>query len=301
MYKKKILVLAMSCNQDHFREQEKVVRETWAKPILEGKYDNIDYWSYTASSDNKEWIDKEKHVIYCSGGDGIYQTYQKSVSCFRQLINNNIEFDYIYRTNTSTVLNVGLLNAFVQTLNPDDMVLWGGELYAIGVPCPTPYSIYLRGNSLIMSKKHIEMILDLDKYVTVPPKYFADDNVFANILNLGALLSYIPYKVRIKSYGFAWYKCATWIKHSNGCSTWNNSNKTYEYLKDFIAIQIRSYEDRSLENDRIREISDIINKDKDDYSEELEFIREYSKDPYYWYSNGREKKQEYRRFSEVLK
>lgn len=284
MAKNKILVLVMSCNNEHFIEQEKVVRETWAKPILDGEYDNIEYYSYTASKSGNEWMDKKNHVIYCSGGDSIWETYQKTISCLKILKKNRVQYDFIYRTNTSTVLNVGLLNALVQTLDKNTKEIWGGEIYAVGVPCPDYYNAYMRGNSIILNKGHIDFILDMDKYIRVPSEFFADDNVIGMLLNLRSYLSYDVPAYWLKSYGFAWYKSSK-IPYCNGCSSWNNEDNSYEYLKKFIGIQIKNYGDRTVENDYIREISSIVNIPKDDYTEELEFIRQYASNPMYWRAN----------------
>jgi hypothetical protein len=106
-------------------------------------------------------------------------------------------------------------------------------------------------------------------------------------------MKYRFYTYYIRSYGFAWYKTSTRLRHCNGCSSWNNTNDGYEYLKNFIAIQIKSYEDRSLENERMRHISSIVNVEKDDYTQELDFIRRYMDDPYYWYNNTKDRVQKY--------
>jgi hypothetical protein len=252
----------------------------------------MEYYAYTACGNKKPCIDKKNHMIYCDTEDDIWHTYQKTIAAFKLIKQEGIEFDYIYRTNTSCVLNYGLLRAFVNTIT-DDEILYGGELYSIGVPCPKDNDLYLRGNSMILSKYHFNVLLDMDKYVFVPPTLFADDNVIGNVLNCVNIMKYRFYTYYIRSYGFAWYKTSTRLRHCNGCSSWNNTNDGYEYLKNFIAIQIKSYEDRSLENERMRHISSIVNVEKDDYTQELDFIRRYMDDPYYWYNNTKDRVQKY--------
>ena len=300
MSKRKILVLVMSCNQKHFVDGEAVVRETWAKPILEGEYENIDFYSYTGGND-KQYVNKDEHRVYCMSGDGIYETHQKTVECIALLLKNGIDFDYIFRTNTSTVTNVGLLDAFVNTIE-DDSVVWGGELYSIGVPCPFSDSLYIRGNSIILSKKLCGIILDWTKYLRIPRIYFADDNLIGNILNTYHILRFEDYRNFIKSYGFAWYKSEKNYnpKLNNGCSDWSNTNTDYDYLKNFISIQIKIYGDRTEEFDNMRLISSIVNVKKEYYDDEFNFIKKFSNNPTFFINNTRKGIREYR-FLQKLK
>ena len=55
---KKILILAMSCNQDFFKREEDLCRQTWIKNI--SCFDNIDYYNVLSmryvSRDTFEYI-----------------------------------------------------------------------------------------------------------------------------------------------------------------------------------------------------------------------------------------------------
>jgi hypothetical protein len=299
MNKKKILILVMSCNQPHFINQEVVCRETWAKDILEGKYANIEYYSYTGG-----WkignVSKDQHHVFCSSGDGVYQTFQKTSECLSLLKENGVEYDYVFRTNTSTVINVGLLDAFINS-GIDENTVYCGEIYSIDVPCPGSYFCYARGNSVIFSKKIIDLILDWSKYVVVPETMFADDNIIGDIINTYHILRFEPYKNYLKSYGFAWYKSlpktpelAAYNALNNGVSAWNDDDDSYEHLKNFISIQIKAYNDRRLEEDRLRHISKVVCVNKDNYDDELKFINEYMKAPIMYYSDS--KMRDYRKY-----
>ena len=91
--KKKIVVLVMSCQDPFFRKEEMVCRDTWAKPILDKEYDNIEYFSYTGGHD-RSYVDFNDHHIYCKSGDGIFETYQKTYEVFKLL---DKFFEYIYQ------------------------------------------------------------------------------------------------------------------------------------------------------------------------------------------------------------
>jgi hypothetical protein len=119
--------------------------------------------------------------------------------------------------------------------------------------------------------------------VYVPETLFADDNILGNIVNVYHFLKLEDYRDFLKSYGFAWYECYpkeyVASKLSNGISSWGNDNDSYDYLKNFISIQIKSYVDRSTEFMKMEKISSIISKKKDDYKKELEFINKYMANP----------------------
>ena len=279
----------MSCNKEHFIAQEKVCRETWAKGIFDGNFPDVEYYSYTGGN-NKGYVDKRKHHIYCTYDDGIYKTFQKTCECLDLLSKYGVKYDYIFRTNTSTVINVGLLKAYINR-GLDDNIVYCGELYSIGIPCPGPQFIYARGNSIILSRKLISIVLDWSKYVKIPDLLFADDNIIGNILNTYHVLRFEPHREYLRSYGFAWHKSLpkeSDIVLDNGCSSWTDDDDSYGHLKNFISIQIKSYNNRTEEFDRMRYISSIVNIPKTDYSDEFEFIDKYSANAKY-FLNDRKK------------
>ena len=108
---KKILVLAMSCNQALFQAQEKLLRtELYAKDIINNEFTNVDFWSYTASTDGKYHINKKLHRLEVPTDDSLKGTSEKTIAAFQLLNQMNIQYDYIFRTNCSTYVNVPLLS-----------------------------------------------------------------------------------------------------------------------------------------------------------------------------------------------
>lgn len=103
----------MSCNIDYYTRYESLVRDTWGKPILEGKYNNLDLWFYTSS--NYNGIDIDKHIIYVNQKDNYYNTFNKTINAF-EIINKYVEYDFILRTNCTTVINAQLLSYFINNL-----------------------------------------------------------------------------------------------------------------------------------------------------------------------------------------
>lgn len=113
----KCIILCMSCNIDYYTRYESLIRDTWGKPILEGKYSNLDLWFYTSSNYNS--IDIDKHIIYVNQGDNYYNTFNKTINAF-EVINKYFEYDFILRTNCTTIINAQLLSYFINNLPADN-------------------------------------------------------------------------------------------------------------------------------------------------------------------------------------
>jgi hypothetical protein len=155
---KKVIILVMSCKQERFINEEQVIRETYAKDIINNKYDNIKIIFYRGGYEEDKY-DEESNMLYLKSDDTLNGTYCKSVDAFN-FISKNFEFDYVIRTNTSTYINI---NAILQFLNFDlnDEVMYGPFLnindYAKWIP-------YLGGHFLIIPKKHIDILCNKQKF-----------------------------------------------------------------------------------------------------------------------------------------
>lgn len=74
--KKKILILLMSCNIEFFYKEE-LCKKTWLSNI--DQYDNIDYFIYTTSDNDKCYINTDNHKIKVSTNDDLYSTLSKTL------------------------------------------------------------------------------------------------------------------------------------------------------------------------------------------------------------------------------
>lgn len=126
---KKILMLSMSCNNTYFKSLLAVVKDTWAKPIIQGKYKNVQWFAYTAC-DKKHpypYIDFEDHIIYVDCADGLFDTYEKTQKAYRMLLNAGInDFDYVVRTNTSGFVNIDKMIDKINSANENEIL--GGKV-----------------------------------------------------------------------------------------------------------------------------------------------------------------------------
>ena len=92
------VILVMSCNEERFIEEEEIIRKTWGSPIINGEIENLSIIFYRGGSD--ESFDDEKKVLYLNVPDDLNNTYNKTIEAFKFLKKNNIEYDYIFKTNT---------------------------------------------------------------------------------------------------------------------------------------------------------------------------------------------------------
>ena len=275
---KKILFLSMSCRDNFFVEQIKVVKQTWAKDIIDGKYgENVKFMSYDGW-DKPFKYDKEEHVLHTRCEDDSPNTFKKTYYAL-SAIQQNFDFDFIFRTNTSTYVNVPLAIEFINSLE-DDEVLWTSEMLAlIEAPVPYPLDLYGRGNGLIFSRKLIDILLKEGINFLYYEK--CDDWQIGNVLNSYYMKNGENYLDHLKSFCHGWFKSVE-AGNDNGhsvCQYWNSSIE-FEFLKRFMTIQIKKYYGRDLENKHYRELHSIFENNADlDIQKSIEFNKEYSKNP----------------------
>ena len=274
---KKILILVMSCKDNFFIEQEKYIDNTWGKDILEGKYPNITLIKYHGGEDNT-YISKNEIGIHCE--DDINNTFKKTYAALSLCKGNSINFDYIFRINTSTYVNVPLLNEFVQSLT-DDKVLWCAELYSLS-EAMTPFPLYLfgRGNALLISNYLVNVLLR-DGF---PYLYFnmTDDNTIGNILNSYWMKRDEDYLQHIKSFRHGWYRCiGADVTTANTICQWKNENCDFNFMKTFVTIQIKRYWEREKENKNYIDLYNNCFKDNvdDDIETSVKMQYDYSQEP----------------------
>ena len=192
---KKLLILAMSCNQPFFLDQETNIKKLYAKDIIDNKYPNIDFYIYTASYDDKFHINKQEHKLYVPADDSLEGTFEKTQQAFKLITHLNIEYDYILRTNCSTYINVELINRFINEITLDNKKIYTGNIYlSDNATGPYNWLFYGVGNALLLSKFWINVIIKsnpllINTYVNNKnkPYYKIDDNTIGLIVNDYAL------------------------------------------------------------------------------------------------------------------
>ena len=148
----------------------------------------------------------------------------------------------MFRTNTSTYVNVPVLNAYIQSLDRDD-IIYGGDLYSLSnAYCPYPLGIYARGNGMILSRNIIENIIL--KY-GMQLLYFrlTDDIAIGNVFNSYWISKGENYLDHIKGFKHRWYKSIDVKDFDWGhkLSYASNEKEDFESCFDFITTQIKIY------------------------------------------------------------
>lgn len=274
---KKILILSMSCNDEFFVNQVNKIKETWGKDIIDGVYSNIDFMSYDGWEKNHSY-DKEKLVLHLRCEDDLDNTYKKTYYALN-VIQKSFDYDYVFRTNTSTYVNVPLLNEFVQSLDNDE-ILWTSELYSL-VESNTPYplNLYGRGNGLLLSRKLIDIILK--DGISLLYEEHVDDVMIGNVLNSYWIKNGKNYEDYIKSFTHGWFKAVDIpLENNHQLSIYGNTNTDYEFWKDFITIQTKMYYSREIENNNYDEFHQIMSKKtNENFKSSLDKIYKYSENP----------------------
>lgn len=252
----------MSCQDDFFVEQEKIIKETWAGPIIKGEYPNVDFLIYKGDTTlQKHKLIKSENTLLLRCEDDLEHTFKKTYYAL-SLINKNFEYDYVFRTNTSTFVNVPLMHEFIQHLDNDE-VLWVSELYSLSEAyTPYPLCLFGRGNGLLLSHRLVERILTEGVSFVYYGK--CDDWIIGNILNSYWIKQNKDYTEYIKSYKHGWFKCiSTNAENNHTLCPYYNNNTNFNFLKQFMTIQIKRYFERHLENTNYYELWDIFSKHKD--------------------------------------
>ena len=144
--KKTILFLIQSCNREDFLNEEFVVKETWAKDIVNGNIKNTHLLFYRSSKNGKTYI--ENDVLYVDEKDSYNSTYAKTIAALNY-VNTNVEYDLIVKTNTSTYINLEILVNLVNSTEYNDDDIYGTRLIINGA---SKGYLYFRGNCMIFNK-----------------------------------------------------------------------------------------------------------------------------------------------------
>jgi len=184
----KLLILCMSCNLPYHNKQENIVKETWGKNILMNKYDNVSLYFYKAGVEEKI----EGNYIYVNTGDDWYNTYPKTLRALQLLEENNIEYDFILRTNCSTYVNIDMLFYFIDFIIKKQYTshIFTGELLRTDLKINNDTIEHVtigRGNFLLFNKFHIHIILNF-KYDDYLITHNTDDRIFGKVFEYNNII-----------------------------------------------------------------------------------------------------------------
>lgn len=270
--------MIMSCNQEHFIKEEQVLRETYLSRLPE----NIDYLIYRGGNDSVEY-NEDIHILHLTCKDDINNTFKKTYEAFYWVIDKyGDEYEYIFRTNTSTYINIDLLNAFVQSLSIKNKYdIWGGEIVYNVDNDSLCNTLYIRGNGLLLNVETVRGILNIGwGYYLLNNINLIDDGTLGCIYNTYNLLYRNQFIQYIKSFKEGWYKASLGPYSAHKVCCMNNENIDFDFLKQMIIIQIRNWYDRTKELEHFKIIDEVFKNNKDiDIDKTVQEQYEYANNP----------------------
>lgn len=146
--KNKILVLILGCNKEPYISMQKAQLDTWIS--LKQKED-IEVFHYIGDSSNIYNDDKN---IYLNTSDIIQNVALKTLLAFKYVVDNNFNFTHIYRTNSSSYLNLELLNKYIKDA-PNTNFLAGPSGYDHNFKVK-----FVSGSGFVISKDLVQLLIN---------------------------------------------------------------------------------------------------------------------------------------------
>lgn len=139
----KVIISVLSSNSYPFTELENSIRETWVN-LNEPNFKIFFYYG----NHNKNEIVGDK--ILTDSDEGLFNVGHKTIKMF-ELIFNNFEFDYIFRTNLSSYVDIIELKNFLQDM-PKNNFYCGSFGEAAGIP-------FCSGSGYFISRDLVEKVI----------------------------------------------------------------------------------------------------------------------------------------------
>lgn len=272
----RILILIMSCRAEFFQNEVKRICSTWGSRLP--KDTCIGY--YDGAWERAEIDIEDGGVIHVksTSPDDLEHTFLKTWDALSQLYQgNDTRFDWIFRVNTSTWVNVPLLRKFVDEIATKDN-LYASDIYSLTeAACPQPLDLYARGNAFLMSDKIVNILLV--EGISLMYLNVVDDAAMGNVINsyfIKQSHSFDAYIDHIKGLPHGWYKCVN--KHINTGHALCDycGSETQDFYNRLMTVQTKMYRNREQEH---KNMEDFYNMMKDAPEPSLDCAVEYMKNP----------------------
>lgn len=289
----KILILLLSSHQEKFVKQTRQLKKVFNEHIkMYGLEDEMSVFDYIGSYENN--INTETHIknstIYCKSSDDYNHLYIKTIEALTY-IDENIEYDYIFRTNNSTFINIRLLYEYLNRKHDE----FGKGIQLNGAPLlrskdayiPNVGDIMVQGKGMIINNDTVKYLINnvfsydpsahkgkLEGYVNDRQNdiiiHGIDDIIISMVVN--------KYHININN------NYTNYIHTYCHLSDYNISldeSKTFDAVKFFISITLKNNAnpDDSIDN-KITLLNMLFKNNYDDNIEEtINFNIEYDKHP----------------------
>lgn len=251
----KIVILVMGANAEiapgiKFIDEFNIARNTWAKD-----YADIIYYDGGLKYMNNEY-DEENHILHLACEDDMEFVFKKTWMALKWLVDNNKidKRDWVFRTNTSTAVNIPVLKYIVEKFAiPTD--IYCSDIYSLSeANCPYPLCLYGRGNGLLISYDRIVENILKDGisflYTTI-----TDDIGIGNLFNSYSIKNNdkVPYYEHIKGLPHGWWKSVDRKFNNNHkvCPEFGND----KFIPWCATWTFKRYRNRETELDNYNEIA----------------------------------------------
>ena len=261
-----IVILSMlSCNLLFMKEFR--ILKAYFNNMKETLKHHFTYIGYIGNS-NEDFYDDETRILHLSCPDDVNHTFEKTQKALFFVNEHFSKYRFVFRTNTSTVVNLRLLDRFIDTdIKPYN--IYTSEIYRndsidnlklSGLkPCMYYYlfDLYGRGNGLLLSEKIIsEAILRADCR-----GYSVDDYSIGCIMNMYWRRNGMSAFKSLVQIPHAWaesMKKGFRSRFGNLWCKWGNDDYSFDFLKRFITVQVKAYDEKSRNDKEIGRMEKII-------------------------------------------
>lgn len=249
------------CDGFTFEDEYELAKKTWAANLP----DHIKLIYFDGGNYMKDEFveDKEKNCykLHLACEDDMKWTFKKTWMAYK-FVSQRYDSDWIFRTNTSTYININTLDDFVQN-EADPEITYGSDLYSLSEACcPWPLCIYARGNGILTHRQIYKNVI-IQNGMSFAFSGICDDIVIGNLINTYNIIKHNRYGQRyvdyIKGLPHAWYKCVDQLfDNGHKFSKFGDSNLNYN---DFVTVTVKKYREREKEKKHYLELHDKIESD----------------------------------------
>lgn len=149
---KKVVILVMCSSNSHYKRLENAIKETW----FNIKNDNVEIIFY---SDNEKIENKSEYPVLIGNDlilpcdDGFLNLGHKTIKAF-EWVNNNYNYDYIYRSNLGAYIDSNKLIKFIEGKSKNKFYCGIVGKTQTGVKIP-----FASGSGYFLSKDLVEIVL----------------------------------------------------------------------------------------------------------------------------------------------
>jgi hypothetical protein len=147
----KVVILVLSTDNKIYNSLEQTIRETWANYIP----DNVEIFYYYGGAEKFNVVGDR---IFCKTKESFENIGYKTLDSF-EYIYDNFEFDYIFRTNSSSYVNIDKMLKFLEDKNRE-------KFYCARVNTEVKSGIIFgSGSGYFLSKDVVKLVLEIsDKW-----------------------------------------------------------------------------------------------------------------------------------------